>query len=58
MKIIETRVEMDIVNDSPTLIFIDESGKEWVYENHNTSQGFITRLVEKKESWYFNPENK
>jgi len=59
MKIIETKIENDVVNNSPTIVFVDETGMEWVYEEQSSNHGgFITKLVEKKNSWYFNPSNK
>lgn len=53
IKIVSTHIEGDKKNNSPTLVFTDEHGTEWVYEEQNSQAGFITKLVKKSESWYF-----
>jgi hypothetical protein len=50
MKITEMRIENDLVNNLPTVVFVTEDGKEWV--NEQDGAGWI-RLVEKQNSWYF-----
>lgn len=55
IKIIKTHIENDLVNNSPTIVFTDEDGIEWVHEEQTSDYaGYITRLVKKKDSWFFN----
>lgn len=54
LKIVSTHIENDIRNNAPTLVFTDENGTEWVNEETNSQHGFITTLVKKENSWYFN----
>lgn len=56
IKIVSTHIENDL-NKQPTLVFTDEQGIEWVHaEQSSNFGGYITQLVKKSESWYFNPE--
>lgn len=53
-KIISTHIENDVVNGSPTLVFTDEDGEEWVHEEQTSNYGgYITKLVKKQDSWFF-----
>lgn len=58
ISIVKTHIENDVVNSSPTIVFTDENGIEWVHEEQ-TSQyaGYMTMLVEKSKSWFFKKEN-
>lgn len=57
IKIISTHIENDL-NKQPTVVFTDEQGIEWVLsEQLSNFGGYITQLVKKSESWYFNPAN-
>lgn len=59
IEIIKTHIENDIANNSPTLVFTDANGVEWVNEQQASCHGgFITNFVQKEKSWYFNLENK
>lgn len=56
LKIVRTHIENDL-NNQPTLVFTDEQGIEWVHSEQSSNfGGYITQLVKKSESWYFNPE--
>jgi hypothetical protein len=57
--IVSTHIENDLVNNTPTLVFTDTAGQEWVYEEQTSDHaGYITRLVHKEKSWFFNTNNK
>lgn len=58
VKIVSTHIEYDGVNGNPTLVFTDETGIEWVHEEQTTGHGFLTALVKKDKSWYFDEKNK
>lgn len=59
IRIVSTHIENDVVNDKPTLVFTDETRTEWVQEQVPSNHGgYITELVFKNKSWYFNPKNK
>lgn len=52
--IVQTHIENDLVNNTPTIVFTDESGQEWVHEEQTSQHaGYITRLVKKEDSWFF-----
>jgi len=54
--IIQTHIENDI-KGTPTLVFVDGDGKEWIQEVREISNfgGFKTKMVPKEDSGYFNP---
>lgn len=53
-KIIETHIENDLRNGTPTLVYTDEHGVEWVHEEQSSNHGgYITVLVRKRDSWYW-----
>ena len=57
-KVDSIHIESDI-NGTPTIVFTDEIGEEWVHsEEPHSHGGFITRLQKKKTSWYFDEMNK
>lgn len=49
MKIVSIHIENDVVNKSPTLVYTDETGEEWVM----MGKGLINYLEKKKDCWYF-----
>jgi hypothetical protein len=51
--IISTHIENDVRNGSPTIVYTDVDGIEWVYEEQTSSHGYITALVQKDKSWYW-----
>lgn len=54
IKVISIHIENDVRNSSPTLVFTDEAGQEWVNEEQTSQHsGYITALVKKENSWYF-----
>lgn len=53
-EIVKTHIELDVVNKSPTLVFTDAAGREWVHEEQTSNHGgYITVLVKKENSWFF-----
>lgn len=52
-KIVETHIENDLRNGTPTLVYTDEHGTEWVHEEQSSYGGYITALVKKRDSWYW-----
>ena len=46
-------IENDVKNDTPTLVYTDENGEEWVHEEQTATYGYITSLVKKKGSFYW-----
>lgn len=58
IKITEIHIDNDLVNKSPTIVYTDETGTEWVHEEQSSNfGGYITALVPKSKSWYFKSEN-
>ena len=53
-------IENDIVNNKPTLVFTDETGKEWALTHRSICyEGGGTAEISPKESnWYFQKKNK
>lgn len=49
-------LEKDI-NDQHRLIITDGEGKEWALVDENTVHGFVTKIEEKKKSFYFQDKN-
>lgn len=57
--IIRTHIENDVVNNTPTIVFTDVTGQEWVHEEQTSQHsGYITALVKKETSWFFDIKNK
>ena len=55
--ILNIHIENDTRNQSPTLVYTDANGVEWVHEEQSSDHGgYIAVLVKKQESWYFKPE--
>lgn len=60
LKIVSQHIENNLVNNQPTLVYIDETGKEWVMSHKSLCNegGGISELIKKKDCWYFNDKNK
>ncbi len=58
-KIVSTHIENNVVNETPTLVFTDQSGAEWVQSLIPSDHGgYLPQLTEKSKCWYFDPKNK
>lgn len=57
VKIESIHIERDKKNNEPTLVFTDVNGVEWVHEEIPSNfGGYLTQLVHKKKSWYWQPK--
>jgi hypothetical protein len=53
IQVVSTRIEKDLKNGWPTIVYTDEYGEEWVHEEQVTGQGLATTLVKKLDSYYW-----
>lgn len=54
IKITSIEIENDVRNGTPTIVYNDEHGQEWVHEEQSSNHGgYITALVKKESSWYW-----